>query len=373
MAEHPTTPASSSEATAERKRDHLRLSLEGDIGFAATTTGLERFRVRARALPERDLRDVDLSIEVWGRRLAVPLLVSCMTGGVSEAGPVNRALAVAAQEHGVALGLGSGRLLLDQAGGRPSIEVDRLSGFQVRDVAPDVLLLANLGAVQLHQYGPADCARLVERCGADALVLHLNAVQEAVQVAAAGSGSRPGTRGGDTDFAGLIGRIARLCEASPAPVIVKEVGFGLSSADVADLLDAGVAGVDVAGAGGTNWARVEGLRDDHAGRVAAAFADWGWPTADAVRAARDVLDQHGRDDALLIGSGGLHHGVDALKVLCLGADLAGVARGLLAAGAAGPAAAVEAVGVLSEQLRIAAWAAGAGSVADLGPALLASA
>ncbi|MPZ86912.1 MAG: type 2 isopentenyl-diphosphate Delta-isomerase [Nitriliruptorales bacterium] len=369
----PPASAPSPEENAQRKRDHLRLSLAGDIGFATTTTGLERLRVRARALPERELRDVDLSTELWGRRLAVPLLISCMTGGVSEAGPVNRALAVAAQQHGVALGLGSGRLLLDRAGGRRSMQLDRLPGFHVRDVAPDVLLLANLGAVQLHQYGPADCARLVGQCGADALVLHLNAVQEAVQAGTAGSSSPPGARGGDTDFAGLTERIARLCEALPAPVIAKEVGFGLGPADVADLLDAGVAGVDVAGAGGTNWARVEGLRDDRAGRVAAAFADWGWPTADAVREARGILDRHVRDDVLLIGSGGLLHGVDALKVLCLGADVAGVARGLLAAGAAGPAAAVEAVGVLSEQLRIAAWAAGARSVADLGPALLISA
>lgn len=368
MTEQPT-PASSTAAIAERKRDHLRLSLEGEVGFATTTTGLERLRIRARALPERNLRDVDLSIDLWGRHLSVPLLVSCMTGGVSEAGSVNRALAVAAQTHGAALGLGSARVLLDQASGLGSAGDDRVAGFDLRDVAPDVLLLANLGAVQLHQYGADDCAGLVERCGADALVLHLNPVQEAVQ-AASGQAAATGARSGDTEFAGLIGHIARLCTALPVPVIAKEVGFGLGPQDVADLLDAGVAGIDVAGAGGTNWARVEGLRDNRAGRVAAAFADWGWPTADAVRNAREVIDQHGRGDVVLIGSGGLRHGVDALKVLCLGADLAGVARGLLAAGAAGPEAAVEALGVLSEQLRIAAWAAGAGAAGDLGSALL---
>ncbi len=343
----------SADATAARKRDHLRLSLDADVGFATLTSGLERYRVRARALPERDLDDVDLGRDLWGRRLAAPLLVSCMTGGVSEAGPVNRALAVAAQAHGVALGLGSGRALLDGSG-----DEERLASFRVRDVAPDVLLLANLGAVQLQQYGAADCTRLVEACEADVLVLHLNAVQEAVQP------------GGDTTFAGVLDAIAEVCEGLDVPVVVKEVGFGMSPEDVTALAGTGVAGIDVAGAGGTNWARVEGLRDDRAGRVAAAFVDWGWPTADAVRAARMRLDEAGRPDVVLIGSGGLDDGVDALKVLCLGADLAGLARGLLAAGARGPDAATDAVGVLCTQLRVAAWAAGAGGVVDLGRDLL---
>jgi isopentenyl-diphosphate delta-isomerase len=335
--------------TEQRKREHLRLALEGEVGFQGLSTGLEHVRVRARALPERDLADVDLSRTLWGRRLRVPLLVSCMTGGVGEAGPVNRALAVAAQACGVALGLGSARVLLE--GGSAD-------SFGVRDVAPDVLLLANLGAVQLREHGVSGCARVVEACRADVLVLHLNAVQEAVQP------------GGDTAFGGVLQRVAQVCAALPVPVIVKEVGFGLAPDDVAVLLDAGVAGVDVAGAGGTNWARLEGLRDERAAAVAAAFGAWGWPTADAVRGARGVLDERGARDVVLVGSGGLASGVDALKVLCLGADVAGLARGLLAAGAQGPDEAVEAVGVLVEQLRIAAWAAGAGSVGDLGSHLL---
>lgn len=334
---------------SRRKRDHLRLTLTEDVGFATLRTGLDEVRVRPRALPERDLDEVDLGIELWGRRLASPLLVSCMTGGVSEAGPVNRALAQAAQAHRVALGLGSGRMILDTAAG--------LDTFRVRDLAPDVLLMANLGAVQLHTYGPADCARLVAACEADVLVLHLNAVQEAIQP------------GGQTQFGGVCAKIAEVCAGVEVPVVVKEVGFGMASADVASMLDAGVAGVDVAGAGGTNWARIEGLRDDAAGAIAQAFADWGLPTAESVRQARAVIDAAG-SPAVLIGSGGVRHGVDALKVLCLGADIAGLARGLLAAGAQGPEAATRALGVLCDQLRIGAWAAGAGVAADLGPALL---
>ncbi len=343
------TPGDPAPDTAGRKQDHLRLALGADVGFASLTTGLESLHLRARALPERDLADVDVSVRVWGHRLAAPLLISCMTGGVSEAGPVNRALAAAAQVNGVAVGLGSGRIALEDSAA--------LATFRVRDVAPDVPVLANLGAVQLHSYGPDDCARLVDACQADVLVLHLNAVQEAVQP------------GGDTDFGGILVLIERLCAALETPVVVKEVGFGMAPEDVALLVSAGVAGVDVAGAGGTNWARVEGHRDGRAARVAAAFADWGWPTADAVRSAREVLDGL-HSPVTLIGSGGLRDGVDACKVLCLGADVAGLARGLLAAGAQGPDAATEAVGVLVEQLRVAAWAAGAATATDLRPALL---
>lgn len=334
---------------APRKADHLRIALTDDVGFDRLRTGLDEVRVMPRALPGRALADVDLSLSLWGRELAAPLLLSCMTGGTTQAGAVNRSLAVAAQEHRVALGLGSGRVLLE--GGSAE-------SFAVRDVAPDVLLLANLGAVQLQQYRVEECRRLVELCLADGLVLHLNAVQEAVQP------------GGDTDFTGLTQLIGDVSRDLEVPVIVKEVGFGLAPDDVADLISAGVAGIDVAGAGGTNWARIEGRRDTRAGAVAEAFADWGLPTVDAVRAARHAIDRPAAD-VVLIGSGGLRHGVDALKVLCLGADLAGVARGVLAAAAQGPDAAVEAVGVLVEQLRIAAWAAGAATRRDIGAALLA--
>lgn len=314
------------------------------MDHATLTTGLHDVRLRARALPEADLDAVDLQVDVWGHRLAAPLLISCMTGGVSAAGPVNAALAAAAQAHGVALGLGSGRVVLDG-------QAD-LSTFAVRDIAPDVLLLANLGAVQLRRYGPADCARLVGLLAADGLVLHLNAVQEAVQP------------GGDTTFGGLVTRIGAVCAALDVPVVVKEVGFGMAPEDVVLLADAGVAAVDVAGAGGTNWAKVEGARDTQAAAVAAAFADWGWPTAECVRHARHVLDRRG-SPPLLIASGGIRDGVDAVKALCLGADLAGVGRGLLAAAAAGSDAAVAAVGALVSQVRIASWAVGARTAADL--------
>ena len=344
------TESDASSALQRRKRAHLETVLNDDVGFSGLTAGLERVRIMPRALPGRDLDDIDTSLTVFGRRLGAPLLISCMTGGVTEAGPVNRALAAAAQANGVAFGLGSGRAALAD----PSVA----ASFAVRDVAPDVLLLANLGAVQLHEYGLDACEQLVATCGADALVLHLNAVQEAIQP------------GGDTTFGGLLERIAELAGSLSVPVVVKEVGFGMSDADITSLADAGVAGIDVAGAGGTNWARVEGHRSSEASRMAAAFVDWGRPTVECLAAARAILAERS-PAVVLIGSGGVSNGVDALKVLCLGARVAGMARGLLAAAAEGPQAATEAVRIWRHQLRVAMWAAGAGVLQDLGPQLLA--
>jgi isopentenyl-diphosphate delta-isomerase len=338
-------PPGEGSATARRKADHLRVALEEQVGHVGTTTGLEGWRLAARALPGRALEDVDVTARAFGRRLGAPLLISCMTGGASEAGPVNAALAEAAAVHGVALGLGSGRVLLE--GG------DR-SSFEVRDIAPDVPLLANLGAVQLPRVGVSGCAALVGMTRADVLVLHLNAVQEAVQP------------GGDTDFRGLIDRIAEVVEGLDVPVVVKEVGFGLAPADVDELLAAGVAGLDVAGAGGTNWATVEGFRDPRARAVAAAFAGWGWPTEVALRGAVDRAP----DGVVVIASGGLVDGVDAATCLALGADLVGFGRALLPAAAEGSAQATEALGVLVDQLRIATWAVGAASAAELSAAHL---
>ncbi|CAN5123930.1 type 2 isopentenyl-diphosphate Delta-isomerase [soil metagenome] len=336
-------------AGAERKADHLRVTLTEDVDHVGLTTGLETLRLHARALPGSDLSAVSLASEAFGRSLGAPVLISCMTGGTSDAGPVNAALARAAQAHGVALGLGSGRVLLE--GGDPA-------SFQVRDLAPDVPLLANLGAVQLPELGVDGCRRLLDMTAADGLVLHLNAVQEAVQP------------DGDTDFGRLLEHIEAAVAGLDVPVVVKEVGFGLAPEDIAQLLEAGVAGIDVAGAGGTNWARVEGYRDDRAGRVAAAFADWGWSTLSSLRAAVAAVATDGGGgggDVTVIASGGLRDGVDAVKALAVGADLVGFGRRLLPAAAEGPDAASEALDVLLTQMRIAVWGVGATGPGELGP------
>lgn len=334
--------APSSAPASLRKADHLRVA-SGPGVLHAAGAGLDDVRLRHRALPGRDLDDVDLATTLLGRRLEAPLLVSAMTGGTAEAHAVNAELARAAVRHGAAMSLGSGRALLaDERLLRTYCVGDR-SGRPP-------LLLANLGVVGLE---PDAAARLVELLEADALCVHLNPIQEAVQPE------------GEPCFGDALDRLAAVVRAlAPVPVCVKEVGFGLDGEDVAALRGVGVAAVDVAGAGGTNWALVEGGRDPRAGDVARAFAGWGTPTAESLRAARDAAG-----DLEVVASGGITDGVQAAKCLALGARAVGLARPLLLAAQAGRA--EEALGVVVRQLRIATWAAGAPSAADLGPEHLA--
>lgn len=327
--------------TSLRKADHLRIA--AGTGVAHTSgTGLEQVRLRHRALPERDLGDVSLDTDLLGARLRAPLLVSAMTGGTEAAELVNRRLIRAASDHGIGLVLGSGRRLLEDSA--------LLRTYRPEGAERPPLLLANLGAAQIRgPRGPERAERLVELLDADGLSVHLNPLQEAVQPE------------GEPDFSGVLEGIAAAVERlAPRPVVVKEVGFGIDEADVELLHEAGVAAVDVAGGGGTNWALIEGQRDPAAGARAAAFADWGVPTAVA------LVEAAGAAPGLpLIASGGLRDGVDVAKCLALGASAAGLARALLVAAQADRAG--EAVRTVVEQLRIAVWAAGAGSAAELGP------
>jgi len=223
-----------------RKQQHLDICLYKDVR-SALTTGLERYRLVHQALPEMALADVDTRTEFLGHPLNAPILISSMTGGAERAYDINRRLAAAAQELGLAMGVGSQRVGIED----PS----QMESFAVRDIAPDILLFANLGAVQLNYgYGVKECRATVESIGADALILHINPLQEAVQP------------GGDTDYGDLAAKIAAICHELPYPVIVKEVGWGLSRAAARQLRRAGVAALDVAGAGGTSWSEVERYR-----------------------------------------------------------------------------------------------------------------
>ena len=327
----------------DRKAEHIRINLDEDVAAKGVTTGFERYRFVHRALPEIDLESVSLETSFLGRRLDAPLLFSCMTGGTPRARQINRTLAAAAQRHRVAMGLGSCRVLLEH----PEV----LATFAVRDLCPNVPLLANLGAVQLNMgVGPAACRRIVDLLEADALVLHLNPLQEALQPE------------GDTRFAGLLGRIESLCASLEVPVVVKEVGWGIAPDLVAALFDAGVAAVDIAGAGGTSWSEVERHRiaDPVRARVAAAFADWGLPTADAIRLAREVAPR-----GTLIASGGIRSGVDVAMAIALGADLAASAGSMLRAADEGEETLDAAVDEITDTLRIAMFCAGARDVGSL--------
>lgn len=322
--------------TASRKADHIRINLEEDVQFPTITTGLERYRFVHQALPELNLADVDLTARVFNKTLRAPLLISSMTGGTDHARAINRTLAAAAQAAGIAMGLGSQRAAIE----RPELA----DSFRVRDVAPGILLFANLGAVQLNYgYGLDHCRRAVEMIEADALILHLNALQEAVQPE------------GDTNFAGLLAQIEIVCRGLEVPVIAKEVGWGFSEKAARQLAGAGVAAIDVAGSGGTSWSQVEMHRagDPAAARVAAAFADWGIPTAEAIKNVRAAAP-----GLTIIASGGLRDGLDIAKCVALGAALCGLASPFLKAAAESEEAVAAVIAELTRVLRIAMFAAG---------------
>jgi isopentenyl-diphosphate delta-isomerase len=338
------TPDSTDSSLIEsRKVDHIRINLEQNVQFPRLKTGLERFRFMHRALPEINMSEIDTEVEIFGKKLAAPLLISSMTGGTSMAQQLNERLAIVAQHERLAIGLGSQRAALRD----PSL----IPSYQVRHVAPDALVFANVGAVQLN-YGVtvADCRRIVDMVEADALILHFNVLQEAVQPE------------GDTDFSGLLSRVAEVCELVGVPVIAKEVGWGFSERDVRGLVDAGVSAIDVAGAGGTSWSEVEFHRAPTAfhAQVAAAFADWGIPTADALRFASHVAP-----DRLIFASGGLRDGIDVAKSIALGAHLGGLASPFLRAADHSLESAFEFARVLVAQLRISMLCAGVSSISDL--------
>lgn len=328
----------------QRKNDHLDIVL--DPGRAATRarTGFQYWRFEHCALPELDFDRIDLSTTLFGKAMNAPLLISSMTGGAERALSINHHLAQAAQALGLAMGVGSQRIALE---GAANLGLDR----SLREVAPTIPLLANLGAAQLRNQRGIDAARrAVEMIDADALIIHLNPLQEALQ------------RGGDRDWRGVLESIARVVKALDVPVVVKEVGAGLSVDVARRLSDAGAAMLDVAGAGGTSWAAVEGERanTEHERAVAMAFAAWGIPTAEALD------DIHGALPRIpLIASGGIADGIDAAKALRLGADLVGQAAATLASAGVSGEAVTEHFRILIDQLRVVCFCTGSATLADL--------
>ena len=260
-----------SAATESRKADHIRICLEEDVQFRQTTNGLERYHFDHCCLPEIDRDQIDISTTFFGKPMDAPLLISSMTGGTEEAKTINCRLAKVAQHYRLAMGVGSQRVAVENP--------DVSDTFAVRKYAPDILLFANLGAIQLnYNYGLDECLRVVDILEADALILHLNPLQECIQPK------------GDTNFRGILDKIETLCKKLPVPVIVKEVGNGISAKMAHKLIGAGVAAIDVAGAGGTSWALVESERADNVlqRRLGRTFADWGVPTADCITGIRSI-------------------------------------------------------------------------------------
>ena len=330
------------EANNRRKHDHLRINLTEDVQFDTISTGLDDYRFVHQALPEIDAGTIDLSVSLFGKALKAPLLLSPMTGGIRQAQRINQNLARAAQALGIAMGVGSQRTAIDN----PRVR----NTFQVRDVAPDILLLANLGAVQLNYgYGLDECRRAVDMIEADALMLHLNPLHEALQPE------------GQTNFSGLLRKIEQVCRQLSVPVVVKEVGWGISEAVARKLAGVGVAGLDVAGAGGTSWGKVERHRaNNNPNKLAERFAHWGIPTAESIQMARC-----GAPDVTLIASGGIRTGLDVAKAIALGAHAAGIAAPMLRAANVSDEAVIESMNEIIEDLRITMFCICAASISEL--------
>jgi isopentenyl-diphosphate Delta-isomerase len=337
------TQVTETPTTESRKVDHIRINLERDVQFPRLTTGLEQYRFLHQALPELDLNEIDMTVRLVGKTISAPLLVSSMTGGTEMARRLNRNLAEAAQAHGIAMGVGSQRAAVED----PNLAYS----YQVRDIAPDVVLFANIGAVQFNYgYGVDQCRRAVDMIEADALILHFNVLQEAVQPE------------GDTNFAGLLSKVEEVAKNVGVPVIAKEVGWGFSEKNARQLAEAGCAAIDVAGAGGTSWSEVEYHRAPTAfhARVARSFADWGIPTADAVQYA-----VKGAPNLDIIASGGLKDGIDVAKCVALGAKAGGLAGTFLKAADISVEAVDDLIRELKAQIRIAMLCSGARTIQDL--------
>jgi isopentenyl-diphosphate delta-isomerase len=306
------------------------------------TTGFENFCLINNPLPEIDFEDVDTSCSFLGKPISAPFIISPMTGGCDLSRKINHNLAMAAQELGVVMSVGSQRLGIED----PSL----VSSFQVREVAPDIPLLANLGAVYLNYgYGLEECERVVDMIGADALMLYLNPMQKVFQ------------GGGNIKFRGLAEKIGDICKHLSVPVIVKEVGFGLSDSAAILLKKAGVSLLDVAGSGGTSWVKITRyLKGDFSKDFNAHFDGWGVPTADALISLCEVVK-----DIPIIASGGIRNGVQMAKAVALGASYVGMALPLLSPAMASGEAVTKKIARVIREFKTVMFCCGAINIARL--------
>ncbi len=333
-----------SDQTNNRKVEHIRV-IEADGATDRKQAYFDRIKLRHRALPQLALNGIDASTSFLGKKLSFPLLISSMTGGDHElVRTINRNLAIAAEATGVAMGVGSQRVMFSTAAARES--------FDLRGYAPTVPLLANIGAVQLNcGFGLAQCRQAVDILQADALYLHLNPLQEAVQPE------------GDTDFSALDVKIAAIVSGLDVPVILKEVGAGMAPEDIAVGLSAGVKFFDLAGSGGTSWSRIEHHRhpsSSGADGLGLRFQDWGIPTPLALQLARPY-----RDQADFIASGGIRSGIDMVKSVILGGSLCGVAAPLLQPAMESPDRVVAVIEQLRKEFVTTMFLLGAANIAAL--------
>lgn len=331
---------SARKSAASHKSDHIRLCLENNME-SGKNNGFENFQLINHSLPEIDFSAVDTSCLFMGKRISAPFVILPMTGGNSISTQINKNLAAAAQELGVVMCVGSQRLGLEN----PNLA----ESYQVRDVAPDIPLLANLGAVYLNYgYGIKECEKAVDMIQADALGLYLNPMQKLLQGVS------------DLNLVGLTQKIAVICRRLAVPVLVKEVGFGMSPETAKALMEAGVKMLDIAGAGGTSWAKITRYtHPDQYGETGQCFDDWGTPTAEALIAVREAAEK-----VHIIASGGIRNGVDMAKALALGADYVGMALPLLKPATQSKDAVKSRIISAIQELKIAMFCCGAQTIDD---------
>ncbi|HBG74526.1 MAG: type 2 isopentenyl-diphosphate Delta-isomerase [Chloroflexi bacterium GWB2_49_20] len=332
---------------SKRKADQIRINLEEDVR-SGIDNGLGGFRFIHEALPEINLSEVNPSVQLYGKHLSAPILISSMTGGTPEAETLNINLALGAQECRIAMGVGSQRAAL---------ETPDLSGtFDIRKIAPDIILFANLGAIQLNNGMDYDaCQRAIDMIHADGLLLHLNPLQEALQT------------GGNTNFKGLAEKIERICQKISVPVIVKEVGWGISENTTKMLYECGVSAIDVAGAGGTSWSQVEmySAPDEFSRQLAAVFKDWGISTAKSIINVKKIAPE-----MPIFASGGIKNGVEMAKCFALGATLAGSAGIFLSEAAISPERVVNIINLLRQQIKTTMFVTGSRDISELSKKLI---
>ena len=329
----------------KRKQRHIRISLEENVE-SEIPTGFGDISLVHRAVPEIDLRDVDTSVELFGRKLSAPLIISAITGGTEEAKKINGTLARVAQRTGIGIGVGSQRIAIQQ----PEVE----GTFRVvREEAPDALVIGNIGCPQLSLgWGIEEAEKVVDMVEADALAVHMNPLQEAIQI------------GGDTNYRGLVEKIGSLASSLSVPVIMKETGAGISYEDAARLEEVGISGFDISGLGGTSWAAVEhhiarevgDARQEYLGK---SLWSWGIPTACS------LVEVRAASKGKVIASGGLRSGLDVAKSLALGADTAGIAKPFLQKAVEGEEALQKHVEDIIDEVKICMFLVGARNVADM--------
>jgi len=327
----------------DRKSDHIRICLTEHVEFKTKTTGFEEYDFIHQALPEINKSDIDISLKLFGKTLKAPIIIESMTGGTELGFQINRNLAQTAQKLQIGMMVGSQRISLEE----PSLAYT----FQVRKIMPDALLIANFGAVQLNNgFDCESCIEAISMIGADVLALHLNPLQEAIQAE------------GNTNFSGLLKKIEILKKKLTIPLIVKEVGCGISKEVAVKLKEVGVDCIDIGGSGGTSWARIEAAqaKDEYIKITGEAFSEWGIPTAESI-----VLVGSATPDIPIIASGGIRTGIDVAKAIALGAKCVGVALPLLSPALESSLSIEEELNIIIEVLKIVMFCIGAVNLGDL--------